>query len=77
MALVSRLDENSNTKIPDEILEKTGIKPGTDIIWLFDEKTKQIILMEKPQSFAKSLRGLGKEIWTNADSYVQEERNTW
>ena len=79
MSLVSRVDNNSYTKIPDEIIEKAGLKPGTDIIWYYDENTKQIILMEKPQNFAKVLRGLGKEIWKNIDAnaYVQEERNSW
>lgn len=79
MALVSRLDDNSYTKIPDEIIEKAGLKPGTDIIWLYDEKTGQIILMEKPESFAKSLRGLGKELWKgiDANAFVQEERSSW
>jgi len=77
--LVSKLEENSYTKIPDEIVEKAGLKPGSDIIWYFDENTKQVILMEKPENFAKALRGLGKEIWKNVDanSYVQEERSTW
>ncbi len=79
MALVSKLDDNSYTKIPDEIVEKLGLKPGSDIIWYYDEKTKQIILMEKPENFAKALRGLGKEIWKDIDvkAYVQEERSTW
>lgn len=77
MAYISRLDDNSYTKIPDEIIKKAGLKPGTDIIWLYDEKTKHIIVMENPKNFAKFLRGLGKEIWkdTGANSYVQEERN--
>ena len=79
MALVSTIDDNSYTKIPDEIIKKAGLKPGTDIIWLYDEKTGQIFLMEKPENFAKSLRGLGKELWqgTDANMFVQEERNSW
>jgi bifunctional DNA-binding transcriptional regulator/antitoxin component of YhaV-PrlF toxin-antitoxin module len=79
MALVSRLDNNLYTKIPDEIIEKAGLKAGTDIIWFYDDKIKQIIIMEKPDNFAKSLRGLGKEIWKDNDAnmYVQEERNSW
>lgn len=79
MALVSKVDNNSTTKIPDEIIEKAGLKPGSDIIWLYDDRSKQILLMEKPENFAASLRGLGKEIWTgiDANSYVQEERSKW
>jgi len=58
---------------------KAGLKAGTDIIWFYDDKIKQIIIMEKPDNFAKSLRGLGKEIWKDNDAnmYVQEERNSW
>ncbi len=79
MALVSTIDDNSYIKIPDEIIEKAGLKPGTDIIWLYNEKTGQIILMEKPENFAKCLRGLGKELWqgTDVNMFVQEERNSW
>jgi hypothetical protein len=43
---------------------KAGLKAGTDIIWFYDDKIKQIIIMEKPDNFAKSLRGLGKETLT-------------
>ena len=57
MALVSKIDNNFNIKIPDEIIKKAELKPGSDIIWIYCEETKQIILMEKPISFAKTLRG--------------------
>lgn len=79
MSLVSRIDDNSYTKIPEEIIRQAGLKPGDDIIWFYDEKTKQIILMEKPQNFSKALRGLGKELWSNTDidKYIQEDRNSW
>jgi len=35
--------------------------------------------MEKPENFAKALRGLGKETWegTDVNAYVQEERSSW
>ena len=79
MAFVSKLDNNLYTKIPDEIIKKAGLKPGTDIIWYYDEKLKQIIVMKKPDNFSMSLRGLGKEMWKSIDvnSYVREERNSW
>jgi bifunctional DNA-binding transcriptional regulator/antitoxin component of YhaV-PrlF toxin-antitoxin module len=79
MGLISKIDSNSCTKIPDEIIEKAGLKLGSDIIWYYDENTKQIILMEKPENFAKALRGLGKEIWKDVDAktFEQEERKTW
>ncbi len=79
MSLVSKLDNNSCIKVPDEILTKAGLKPGTDVIWMYDDELKQIIILEKPQNFAKALKGLGKEMWKDIDplTYVQEERNSW
>jgi bifunctional DNA-binding transcriptional regulator/antitoxin component of YhaV-PrlF toxin-antitoxin module len=76
MSMVSKIDHNSYTKIPDEIISQAGLKPGDDVIWFYDEHTKQIILMEKPLDFSKALRGLGKETWKNVDveKYIQEER---
>jgi bifunctional DNA-binding transcriptional regulator/antitoxin component of YhaV-PrlF toxin-antitoxin module len=79
MSMVSRIDNNSYTKIPDEIISRAGLKPGDDVIWFYDEKTKQIILMEKPIDFSQALRGLGKETWKGIDveKYIQEERDAW
>lgn len=79
MTYISKIDNNSCTKIPEEIIKQSGLKPGDDIIWFYEEKTKQILLMEKPRDFSKSLRGLGKEIWkgVNLDKYIQEERESW
>ncbi len=79
MPYISKIDSNSYTKIPEEIIKQSGLKPGDDIIWFYDEKAKQIILMEKPENFSKSLRVLGKEMWkgTDADKYIQEERESW
>ena len=79
MAIVSKIEDNSSMKIPEEILKKAGLKPGDDIIWYYDDINKQIILSEKPKSFAKELRGLGKETWkdVNPTEYVQEERDSW
>lgn len=52
------------------------MRPGAEIIWLYDEEARQILLMEKPDSFAKALRGLGKEVWdkVNVEEYVERER---
>ena len=79
MSLVSKLNDDKSIKIPDEILKKAGFEPGDEIIWLYDEETSQVLLMEKPNNFAKSMKGLGKELWKNVDAnaYVKEERDSW
>ncbi|WP_157752669.1 hypothetical protein [Schnuerera ultunensis] len=55
------------------------MRPGAEIIWLYDEEARQILLMEKPDSFAKVTRGLGKELWNNINTneYIKEERESW
>lgn len=78
MSVISKLNEDSSIKIPEYILKKSGLKPGAEIIWLYDEQG-QILLMEKPKDFAKVMKGLGKEIWnkTDVDKYIEEERKSW
>ncbi len=78
MSLVSKLNEDSSIKVPEEILKKAGLEPGVNMIWVYDEDNSQILLMQKPDNFAKSLKGLGKELWQDIDinSYVKEERES-
>ena len=79
MSLVSIIEENAVTHVPDEIVKKAGLKTGDHIIWYFDEVKKQIIITSKPISYAKALRGLGKELWNEIDpvEYIREERTGW
>ncbi len=37
MSLISKLNEDQSLKIPEEILKKAGLRPGAEIIWLYDE----------------------------------------
>ena len=79
MSLISKLNEDLSVKIPEHILKKAGLKPGSEIIWLYDDETCQILLMEKPDSFAKAMKGLGKKVWKDIDvnAYIKEERESW
>ena len=79
MSIVSKIEDNSNVKIPEEILARAGLKPGDSIIWYCDKINEQIILSIRPADFAKELRGLGKQTWEGikAVEYVQEERDSW
>lgn len=78
MSIVSRLDGDLYVRIPEYILKKSGLKPGSEIIWLYDEHG-QILLMEKPDNFTKTMKGLGKEVWTeiDPDKYIEGERKSW
>ena len=79
MALISQIEDNAVTHVPDEIIRKAGLKTGDHIIWYYDEVKNQIIITSKPKSYAKAMRGLGSEIWKGVDpvKYMREERNGW
>ena len=79
MSLISKIEENLITTIPDEIIKKAGLKAGDQIIWYYDEMKNQIIVISKPISFTKAMRGLGKDVWDNIDpvEYICEERAGW
>lgn len=79
MSLISKIEENLITTIPDEIIKKAGLKAGDQIIWCYDEMKNQIIVISKPISFTKAMRGLGKDVWDNIDpvEYICEERAGW
>jgi bifunctional DNA-binding transcriptional regulator/antitoxin component of YhaV-PrlF toxin-antitoxin module len=79
VSIVSKLEDNSTTRIPEEIVKKARLKPGDDIIWYYDEVYQQIIISAKPINFAKALRGLGQGTWEDVEplEYVQEERESW
>ena len=47
MSLISKLNQDLSINIPEQILKKAGLKPGTEFIWLYDEDTGQILLMKK------------------------------
>jgi bifunctional DNA-binding transcriptional regulator/antitoxin component of YhaV-PrlF toxin-antitoxin module len=78
MSYITKLNDDLSIRIPEEILEKAGLKPGNEIIWSYDE-AGQILIMRKPDNFAKAMKGLGKEIWheISADAYLKEERDSW
>jgi bifunctional DNA-binding transcriptional regulator/antitoxin component of YhaV-PrlF toxin-antitoxin module len=79
MALVSQIEENAVTHVPDEIIRKAGLKTGDQMIWYYDDVKKHIIIVSKPKSYAKTMRGLGSEVWKGLDPvrYIQEERDGW
>lgn len=73
MDSISKINEDFSIKIPAEILEKAGLKPGAEIVWLYDRQG-QILLMEKPNSFAKTMKGLGKDMDYNIEDVSSKLR---
>ena len=72
-----KIGKKSQIVIPKEIRDGIGIVEGDElIIDIIDDK---IVLLRKPKSYSKKLKGLHKEIWKGIDpkEYVKKERERW
>lgn len=65
--------------IPNDVLEMIRTKLGDEVLLVYDDDTKELSLIKKPESFSNSLRGLGKEMWKSVGGvdYINRERKTW
>lgn len=72
-------DDYNVVLIPNDVLEIIRTKLGEEVLLVYDDDTKELALIRKPQSFTKALRGLGKEMWKSVGGteYINQERKTW
>jgi AbrB family looped-hinge helix DNA binding protein len=61
--------------IPREAREKLHLHPGSKFLVLCKED--RIVLVPRPDDFVKQMAGLHKDAWTNADDYLERERERW
>jgi AbrB family looped-hinge helix DNA binding protein len=75
--LTARVGKKSQIVIPKEIRNAVGITEGDELI--IDTQDDRIILMQRPRSYARKLKGLHKNAWKDVDplKYVKEERESW
>ena len=85
MELIEKIDINhlplsSKLVVGNEVLNLIKDRLGNDILWYYDEESKELYLLTKLTSFTQSLKGLGKEIWQTeggTERYIKEERSSW
>ena len=60
--------------IPRRVRQQLGLGAGDELLVEVREYT--IVLVPRPKSYSKRLRGLHKEVWENVDAkaYVREGR---
>ncbi|WP_289142207.1 hypothetical protein [uncultured Brevibacillus sp.] len=65
--------------IPAELLDIVKEKLGDEFIWDYDEKSQELFLMKRPESYTDFLSGLGKEMWSSAggEEHIHGERSSW
>lgn len=67
------LSSKNQVVIPGEARKALGVKPGDKL--LFVVLGEQVVVMRKPRSFAKALRGIGCGLYP--DDYLRKERDSW
>jgi AbrB family looped-hinge helix DNA binding protein len=67
------LSSKNQIVVPREARDALGLKPGAKLIVVARGDT--IILMRKPRSFARALRGIGKGVYPVG--YPARERESW
>ena len=74
MGGTAKLSSKHQIVIPREVRKQLGLAAGDEL--LVEVRGNTIVLVPRPKSYAKRLRGLHKEVWGHVDarSYVREER---
>jgi AbrB family looped-hinge helix DNA binding protein len=67
------LSSENRITIPREARRALGLKPGDKL--LIVPKDGQALLIRKPDSFAKALKGIAPGIYP--PSYIERERDNW
>lgn len=78
MEKASRLTRKCQVTVPKAIRKALRVKEGDTVY--FSVEGGKAVLRPAPDSFAKSLRGLGKNAWKSqggADRFLRRERGTW
>ena len=77
MGGTTKLSSKHQIVIPREVRRQLGLAAGDGL--LVEVRGNTIVLIPRPRSYAKRLRGLHKEVWEHVDAkaYVKEERKGW
>ncbi len=49
--------------IPKDMVDFIKEKLGKDVLWAYDEESKELTLIKRPDSYTEALSGLGEEMW--------------
>lgn len=70
--LSERIKPNGNIILPLELLKKTGLKPGSEVIIHLE---KGVLIIEKPHSSISHLRGKFKDL--KVERPIRNLRKRW
>jgi AbrB family looped-hinge helix DNA binding protein len=61
--------------IPKEVRNVLAIQPGGRLLFLVDGDV--VYVRPEPASYTETLRGLHGELWSDGESWLEQERATW
>lgn len=70
-----KLSSKFQVVIPQQARATLGLAAGDELLVLVKED--RIVMIPKPKSFTDQLAGLHKEIWSDSESYLKGERDSW
>ncbi len=72
-------EDYSVVLIPKDMLDFIRQKLGKEVLWVYDEDSKELTLIKRPDSYTEALSGLGAEMWkkVGGTDYIIQERELW
>ncbi len=65
--------------IPKDMVDFIKEKLGKEVLWAYDEESKELTLIKRPDSYTEALSGLGAEMWkkVGGTDYIRRDREQW
>lgn len=65
--------------IPKDMVDFIKEKLGNDVLWVYDEESKELTLIKRPDSYTEALSGLGEDMWKKigGTDYIRRDRDQW
>lgn len=76
---IDNKDGYSVVLIPKDMLDFIKERLGNDVLWIYDEETKELTLLKRPKSYTEALSGLGADLWESVGGtrFISREREEW
>lgn len=75
MAATVTLSSKYQVVIPQAAREALSLSAGDELLVLC--KSDRVVMIPKPERFARRTAGLHREVWQGADAYLKDERKNW
>jgi AbrB family looped-hinge helix DNA binding protein len=74
-AIAARMSSKYQVVIPKAVREALQIGPRDTLLFLLDGDT--VTVRPQPESFTEAMRGLHQGLWSDPDSWLETERQSW